>query len=151
MSDLDGAACNAALLAADALTRHAVGAGSEHFDPFIGASGVELSALWSDVYDRIVTCMIATSASTLGAVLTNAMVVDALSGFALLYLLSFPGSDRCSCGMGFRFRTAGVLSVLQMSRQGRGWMRCLQFLIAFLVMVMLFRVFETCLVCVQLL
>ena len=62
----DGAACDAALLAAATLTHHAVSAGSEHFDPFKGASGVELSALWSDVYDRVVPCMSAASVSTLG-------------------------------------------------------------------------------------
>ena len=76
MSDLDGAACNAALLAADALTRHAVGAGSEHFDPFKGASGVEPAGLWSDVYDRAAPRMSAVTASRLGDVLTDAMVAD---------------------------------------------------------------------------
>ena len=46
MSDCDGAACDAAFLAAGAaLTHCAVSGGSEHFDPFKGASGVELAAI----------------------------------------------------------------------------------------------------------
>ena len=82
LSDCEGAACDAAFLAAAALTSRAVSAGSEHFDPFKGASGVQLAALWSDVYDRVVPCMSATAASKLGAELTVAMVVDVLPGFA---------------------------------------------------------------------
>ena len=89
----DGAACDAALLAAATLTHHAVSAGSEHFDPFKGASGVELSALWSDVYDRVVPCMSASSVSTLGVVLTDAMVADVLPTFVHLCLLSLPRPD----------------------------------------------------------
>ena len=61
LSDQDGAACDAVLLAA-ALTHRDVSAGSEHFDPFKGASGVELSALWSDVYASVTSCMSAWSA-----------------------------------------------------------------------------------------
>ena len=72
----------AAFLAAAALTSRAVSAGSQHFDPFKGASGVQLATLWSDVYDRVVPCMSATAASKLGAELTAAMVVDVLPGFA---------------------------------------------------------------------
>ena len=41
MSDQDGAACDAAFLAAAALTHRAVSAGSEHFDPCKGV--LELS------------------------------------------------------------------------------------------------------------
>ena len=52
LSDCDGAACDAAFLAAAAFTSLAVSAGSEHFDPFKGASGVQLAAFWSHVYDR---------------------------------------------------------------------------------------------------
>ena len=81
MYDQDGATCDAAFLAAAALTHRAVSAGSEHFDPFKSASGVELSAL-SDVYDRVVPRMSAASVSTLGAVLTDAMGADVLPGFA---------------------------------------------------------------------
>ena len=53
MPDQDGAACDAGF--------RAVSSGSEHFDPFKGASGVELLALWSDVYDRVVPCVSAAS------------------------------------------------------------------------------------------
>ena len=52
MPDQDGAACDAGF--------RAVSSGSEHFDPFKSASGVELSAL-SDVYDRV--CLLYTSPS----------------------------------------------------------------------------------------
>ena len=38
-----------------------------------------------------------------------------------------------------------------MLRQGRGWMRCLMLSTVFIEMVMLFHLFDTCLVCVQLL
>ena len=38
--------------------------------------------MWSDVYDRVVPCMSAASVSTLGTVLTDAMVADVLPGFA---------------------------------------------------------------------
>ena len=69
----------------------------------------------------------------------------------ILYLLSLQSSDRCCCWIGFRSRTAGVLSLLQMLRQGHGWTRCLLFPIVFLVMVILFRLFDTSLLCVQLL
>ena len=46
MSDCDGAASEAAFLAAaSALMHRAVSGGSEHFDPFKGASGVELASM----------------------------------------------------------------------------------------------------------
>ena len=48
----------------------------KHFSLYKGASGVELSALWSDVYDRVVPCMSAASVSKLGVVLT-----DVVAGF----------------------------------------------------------------------
>ena len=44
-SDRDGAACDAAFLAAAELTYHTMSAGSEHFDPFKASSAVEISAL----------------------------------------------------------------------------------------------------------
>ena len=111
MSDQDGAACDSAFLAAAALMRCAASAGSEHFDPSTGASGGELVALWSDVYDRVVPCMSAATASKLGDVLTDAMVADMLPGFArsvsaelaefrqmlLQDGLSFQGCRRIAC------------------------------------------------------
>ena len=57
-------------------------AGSEQFSPFKGTSGVELSVLWSHVYDEVVPCKIAASVSKLGAMSTDAMVADVLPGFA---------------------------------------------------------------------
>lgn len=71
MSDQKGAAGDAAFLAAAALTRRAVSPDSENFCPFKGAFGDVLPALWSDVYDRVVPCMSAASASKLGAALTS--------------------------------------------------------------------------------
>ena len=53
MSDCDGAACGTAFLAAAALTHRAVSGGSEHFDPFKGASGNQLAAMWSGLYDTV--------------------------------------------------------------------------------------------------
>ena len=52
------------------------------------------------------------------SVLTDTMVVDVLPGLLILYLPSLLSSDRCCCGIGFRSRTSGVLSVLQMLRRG---------------------------------
>ena len=55
MSYEDGAACDAAYLAAAALAHCAVRGSSEHFDPFKGASGELLAEMW--------TCLLYTSPS----------------------------------------------------------------------------------------
>ena len=108
------------------------------------------SALWSDVYARVTPRMSAASVNTLGgAVFTDATWWMCFLVSFILCLMSLPSSASCCCGIGFRLRTTGMLSVVQMLRQGRGWMRCLLFPIVFLVMERLFRLFDTCLVCVQ--
>ena len=82
MSDEDGAACDAAFLSAAALTRRAVCGGSEHFDPFKGDLGVELTGLWSELYGRVLTCMKESTTSRLSPELTDAMIEGMLPGFA---------------------------------------------------------------------
>ena len=100
-----------AFLAAVALTFRAVSAGSEHFDLLKGASGIELASLWSDVCDRVLPCMSATSAAKFGMQLTDAMVADVLPGFVhsvsveladfrqvqLLDVLALEGSRHVKC------------------------------------------------------
>ena len=66
VSDRDSAACDAVFLTAAALTCCAVSAGSENFDRFKGSSGVELAALWLDVYDGVLPHESATTSSKLG-------------------------------------------------------------------------------------
>ena len=83
MSDGDGAACDAAFLAAAAaaLTHRAVSGGSKHFDPFKGASGVELTAMLSGLYDKVQPFL---SQAALGGldVVTDSVVENGLPGFA---------------------------------------------------------------------
>ena len=82
MFDCDGAACDAAFLAAAALTYHAVSGGSEHFDPFKGASGVEdLATMWSGLYATVQPFMSQTAMGGLDVVLTDTMVGHGLPGF----------------------------------------------------------------------
>ena len=82
VSDQDGAACGAAFLTAAVLTCRAASDGFDHFHPFKGASRLELAALWSDVCDRVLPCMSASSAAKFGGQLTDAMVADVLAGLA---------------------------------------------------------------------
>ena len=65
MSACNDAACDAAFLAAAALTHRDVIGGSEHFDPFKGDSGVELPAMLSGLYDKVqpFICLLYTSPS----------------------------------------------------------------------------------------
>ena len=84
-SDRDGAACDAAFLAAAALTHRAVSGGSEPFDPCKVASGDDRAGLWSDLYDlydRVQPLTNAPATSALDAVLTDSMVENVLPGFA---------------------------------------------------------------------
>ena len=55
--------------------------GSEHFDPFKGASGELLAEMWTELFTAVETFM---SAAALGGVdvLTDAMVETGLPGFA---------------------------------------------------------------------
>ena len=60
--------------------------GSEHFDPFKGASGVELSTMWSGLYDKVQPFMSQTALGGLDVVLTDTVVEHGLPGFAHLVL-----------------------------------------------------------------
>ena len=47
--------------------------GSDHFDPFKDASTDQFAGLWSDLFGRVQPSMIAATASSLGAVLADAL------------------------------------------------------------------------------
>ena len=81
MSYEDGAACDAAYLAA-ALTHCAVRGGSEHFDPVKGASVERLAEVWTELFTAVEPFMSAAALGGVGSVLTDAMVETGLPGFA---------------------------------------------------------------------
>ena len=82
MSYEDGAACDAAYLAAAALTHCAVRGSSEHFDPFKGASGELLAEMWTELFTAVEPFMSAAALGGVDSVLTDAMVETGLPGFA---------------------------------------------------------------------
>ena len=82
MSYEDGAACDAAYLAAAALTHCAVRGSSEHFDPFKGASGELLAEMWTELFTAVDPFMSAAALGGVDSVLTDAMVETGLPGFA---------------------------------------------------------------------
>ena len=72
MSYEDGAACDAAYLAAAALTHRAVRGGCEHFDPFKGASGELLAEMWTELFTAVEPFMSAAALGGVDSVLTDA-------------------------------------------------------------------------------
>ena len=122
----------------------------KHFSLYKGASGVELSALWSDVYDRVVPCMSAASVSTLGTVLTDAMVADVLPGFAQSVSAELAAVQQGLLRDGLSFQDRRRVQCIA-DVTGHDWARCLLFPNVFLMMVMLLRPSDALLVYVLLL